>query len=92
MPDETNQGTVDYPESLPSFDRVIGVLNDALRLFGEGNEEQACLLLAEANCMLDSCLAGGEAGVTPISVASSVPRRSVEVEEVAEESALATIA
>jgi hypothetical protein len=89
---ETNQGAVDCPESSLSFDRVIGVLNDALQLFGEGNEEQACLLLTEANRTFDSCLTGSEAGVTPISVASSVPRRSVEVEAVAEESALATIA
>jgi hypothetical protein len=89
---ETNQGVVDCPESSLSLDRVIGVLNDALQLFGEGNEEQACLLLAEANRAFDSCLAGGEAGVTPISVAGSVPRRSVEVEAAAEESALATIA
>ncbi len=84
---ETNQGNC--PDSALSFDRVIGVLNDALRLFGEGDEEQACLYLAEANRVFDSCLAGvqAEAGVTPISA-----RRSTEVEEVAEEAVLATIA
>jgi len=89
---ETNQG--DCPDCSLSFDRVIGVLNDALRLFGEGDEEQACLCLAEANRVFDSCLAGGnpEAGVTPISVANSISRRSVEVEETVEESVLATIA
>ena len=86
---ETNQG--DSPDSSPSFDRVIGVLNDALRLFGEGDAEQACVCLAEANRVLDSCLAG-EAGVTPISVANSIPRRSVEAEETAEGNVLATIA
>jgi hypothetical protein len=81
-------------DSALSFDEVIGVLNDALRLFGEGDDEQACLCLAEANRLFDSCLTGGrsEAGVTPISVANSIPRRSVEVEESAEEAVLATIA
>ena len=66
-------------ESALSFDEVIGVLNDALRLFGEGDDEQACLRLAEANRVFDSCLTGGksEAGVTPISVANSNARRSV---------------
>lgn len=79
------------PDSALSFDQVIGVLNDALRLFGEGDEERACLCLAEANRVLDSCLAG-EAGVTPISVANSIPCRSVEMEEAGEKAVLATIA
>lgn len=91
---ETNQAAVDSSETSFSFDQVIGVLDNALRLFGEGDEEQACLLLAEANRTFDSCLAGEltEAGVTPISAGSSIPRRSVEVEVSAEEPALATIA
>ena len=85
-------------DSALSFDRVIGVLDHALRLFGEGDEEQACICLAEANRVLDSCLAGEaggapiEAGVTPISVANSIPSRSVEMEEVGEKAVLATIA
>lgn len=86
-------GAVGSDSSL-SFDRVIGALNDALRLFGEGDEQQACLRLADANREFESCLAGcqSEAGVTPISAASSNARRSVEAEEAAEEAVLATIA
>ncbi len=76
-------------ESAVSFDKVIGFLNDALRLFAEGNSEQGCVCLAEANSLLDSCLADGEceAEITSISVVSSMPSHPVEIEE-----ALATIA
>jgi hypothetical protein len=94
MHTQTNQGNC--PETPLSFDRVIGALNDALRLFGEGKEDQGCLRLAEANCLFDSCLAAedSEAGVTPISVANT-PRRSGEAQEANEadeEAILATIA
>lgn len=82
---ELNQGLVECSDSSLSFDRVIGLLNDALRLFAEGNSEQACRCLAEANSVLDSCLPDQEpeAGVIPIS-ASSIPSHSVasEIENV----------
>jgi len=94
MPVEFTQPPIDCPDSSLSFERVICVLNDALRLFGEGDEERACQCLSEANSIFDSCLAGGspDAGVRSISVVNSAPRRSVEVEEEAEEAVLATIA
>ena len=93
MPVEMTQSPINCPDSSLSFDRVIRALNDALRLFGEGDEEQACQCLAEANSIFDSRLAGEspDAGVRSLSVVNSAPRRSVEVEE-AEEPVLATIA
>ncbi len=94
MRTDVTQPAINCPESSLSFDRVIGILNDALRLFGEGDENRACQCLAEANNIFDSCLAGGnpDAGVTSISVVNSAPRRSFEMEEAAEEAVLATIA
>lgn len=85
---EINQTLVDCPDSSLSFDRVIGLLNDALRLFAEEEPDQACQCLAEANRALDSRLADEEQrlGVTPISAGVSAPAAELE------EAALATIA
>ncbi len=87
MNTEINPELVDCPVSSPSYDRVIDCLNDALRLFAEGDSDKACLCLAEANLVLDSFLAGQEpeCGVTPISAA---PSHSAGLEE----AVLATIA
>jgi hypothetical protein len=89
MNTEMNLEVVDSPVASLSYDRVTECLNDALRLFAEGDSEKACLCLAEANRLLDLFLAEQEAecGVTPISVASSIPPQSAEREE---EAALAT--
>lgn len=86
MHTEKNLELVDRPESTLSLEPVIDVLEDALHMFAEGNEQQACLRLVEANSVFDCCLTG----VTPINVANAKPSRSVGAEEVVEEAVLAT--
>jgi hypothetical protein len=88
MPTETNLALVNNDEPTLSLDPVIGQLNEALRLFAEGDHTQACLHLAAANGVFDSCLA---CQIAPV-LAAAIPCRSVAVEQVVEEAELATIA
>jgi hypothetical protein len=61
-----NFATDHRPAAYPDLKRVIDCLDDALRLFTEGDPEQACQCLAEANCVFASCPAEipPEAGAT----------------------------
>lgn len=63
--------------------QVIACLDNGLRLFAEGESEQACLCLAKANSLLESCLAGvnHEACTAPISMVEEMPLGAVEGEE-----------
>jgi hypothetical protein len=46
------QGSIDLVNAL---ERVSCVLEDAIRLFTEGNLQQACRCLEEANNIIESC-------------------------------------
>lgn len=69
------------PEEPPTMlVRVSDCLDDALRLFEEGNSEQACMSLAEANGVFDSCSAHmkSESGVAAISAKGSTSTQAAE--------------
>jgi hypothetical protein len=61
--------TFSYPDPSLVLERVSGCLEDALRLFADGDSEQACRHLAEANLAFESSQAAAKsaASVTPIS-------------------------
>jgi hypothetical protein len=79
--DDASQ-TFSYPDPSLLLERVSGCLDDALRSFVEGDSEQACRYLAEANLAFESCSAEkkSEAGVTRISRMDGIPSRPVERE------------
>jgi hypothetical protein len=77
MQAEMNQLLSDSADRSLALSQVIERLNDALRLFAEGEPEQGCQCLAEANRVLDSC--GDEEQANP--AATRKPSRSVELEE-----------
>jgi hypothetical protein len=60
-----------------ALSQVIERLNDAMRLFAEGEPEQGCQCLTEAIRVLDSC---GDDGMAN-SADTRKPSRSVELEE-----------
>lgn len=79
--DDASQ-TFNYPDPSLLLERVSGCLDDALRSFAEGDSEQGCRYLADANLVFESCNAEekSKAGVTPISKMDRMPLRPVERE------------
>jgi hypothetical protein len=81
-----------YPDPSLVLERVSGCLDDALRSFAEGDSEQACRYLAEANFVFESSQAEVKSeavvtptvtptSVTPISKVASTSPRPVEREQ-----------
>jgi hypothetical protein len=77
-----DDASFNYPDPSLLLERVSGCLDGALRSFAEGDSEQGCRYLAEANLVFESCSADGksEAGVTSISKTDRMPSRPVERE------------
>jgi hypothetical protein len=65
------------PDPSLTLDPVINRLEEALRLFAQGDSKQACLRLAEANSLLGSCLDD----VKRKPMANSTASRPVELEK-----------
>jgi hypothetical protein len=72
--------TFSYPDPSLVLERVSGCLEDAIRSFAEGDSEQACRYLTEANLAFESSQTEvkSEAAVAPISRGDRTSSRPVE--------------
>jgi hypothetical protein len=65
-----DHASFNYPDPSLVLERVSGCLEDALRLFAEGDSEQACRHLAEANLAFESSQAAEKSAATVAPIAS----------------------